>query len=159
MRASVTAHPAIEKERRMGYPEEWNALESRLITEFVDPAKGIGNAYIEMTGGGCHAIYLPLGNDGLLSVTDAYDPLSVDGESFGVWHSAWCNEEGQTVYRSDDRDHDALIRGIRAYLADGTRTGVEPNGQTWDAKRHFAECDTCRSWADDIEQVTWGETQ
>lgn len=142
----------------MGYPAEWTALESRLIAEFADPAKRIGNAYIEMTGGGCHAIYIPMGNDGLLSVTDSYDPLSENGNSFGVGHSSWCAEEGHDVYRSDDRDHDALVSGIRAYLTEGARTGVEADSPVWDAKRHFAECDTCRSWAEEIKQVTRGET-
>ena len=86
--------------------------------------KAFGNAYVAHTGGGCFSIYVPIVGLGVLSVGDIDGPL---GESNRGWSAELIYADGEYeghVCNVPDRSVPKLVEALRAFVGDGTRTGL-----------------------------------
>jgi hypothetical protein len=86
--------------------------------------KAFGNAYMEHTGSGCFSIYVPIEGLGFLSVGDIDGPLGESNRGWGVELIGTDGEYGGQVCNVPDRSVPKLVEALRAFLHDGTRTGM-----------------------------------
>jgi hypothetical protein len=86
--------------------------------------EAFGNAYVEHTGGGCFSIYVPIEGLGFLSVGDIDGPLGGSNHGWSVELVYTDGEYGGPVCNVPDRSVPKLVEALRAFVRDGTRTGL-----------------------------------
>lgn len=95
------------------------------VTEAVAALQAaFGTAYVEHTGGGCFSVYVPIEGLGFLSVGDIDGPLGENNRGWGVELIETDGEYGGPVCNVPDRSVPKLVEALRAFLRDGTRTGL-----------------------------------
>ncbi|HEX9356996.1 MAG TPA: hypothetical protein VF933_24670 [Streptosporangiaceae bacterium] len=81
-------------------------------------------AYVEHTGGGCFSIYVPIEGLGFLSIGDIDGPLGTSNQGWSVELTEPDGEYGGPVCNVPDRSVPKLVEALRAFVRDGTRTGL-----------------------------------